>query len=73
MWEKIANFILRNKYFILGFIVIASGFMAYKATQVELAYNMQKLVPKNDVELVDYENFKKEFGDDGNKLIIGLK
>jgi predicted RND superfamily exporter protein len=34
---------------------------------------MQKLVPKNDVELIDYENFKKEFGDDGNKLIIGLK
>ena len=73
MWEKIANFILRNKYFILGFIVLTTGFMAYKATQVELAYNMQKLVPKNDVELIDYENFKKEFGDDGNKLIIGLK
>ena len=58
MWEKIANFILRNKYFILGFIVLTTGFMAYKATLLELAYNMQKLVPKKDVKRIDYENFK---------------
>lgn len=73
MWEKVANFILRNKFYILGFVLLLSGFMAYQASKTELAYNMQKLVPSNDQDLIDYEKFKTEFGDDGNKLIIGFK
>lgn len=47
--------------------------MSYFASKVELAYNMQKLVPQTDPEYLDYEKFKTEFGDDGNKLIIGFK
>ncbi|MDP2174425.1 MAG: MMPL family transporter [Bacteroidota bacterium] len=73
MWEKIANLILRYKYYILALIVLFTGLMAYNASKVELAYNMQKLVPHNDQDLIDYEKFKQEFGDDGNKLIIGFQ
>src|SRR5215216_5023929 len=73
MWEKIGALILRYKFYFLTVILGFTAFMAFMAGKVELAYNMQKLVPKNDADFVDYEKFKSEFGDDGNKLIIGFK
>jgi len=47
--------------------------MAFQASKLEMAYNMQKLVPPSDNEYIFYENFKNEYGEDGNKLIIGFK
>lgn len=47
--------------------------MAFQASKLEMAYNMQKLVPPTDNEYIFYENFKNEYGEDGNKLIIGFK
>lgn len=73
MWEKISTLILRYKYYFLVFILSVTVLMGYFASKVELAYNMQKLVPQSDPEYIDYEKFKTEFGDDGNKLIIGFK
>jgi len=73
MWESLANFILRAKYYILSTIAVLSLVMLFFASKAELAYNMQKLVPANDPDLIDYEKFKAEFGDDGNKLIIGFR
>ncbi len=73
MWEKIATLILRYKFYFLTAILSVTVMMAWFASKVELAYNMQKLVPQNDPEYIEYEKFKTEFGDDGNKLIIGFK
>lgn len=73
MWESLAKYILRAKYYILSTIAVLSMVMLFFASKAELAYNMQKLVPANDPDLIDYEKFKAEFGDDGNKLIIGFR
>lgn len=73
MWEKIAALILRNRVYVLVFILSVTALMGFFATKVELAYNMQKLVPQNDPEYIEYEKFKEEFGDDGNKLIVGFR
>lgn len=73
MWEKIATLILRYKYYFLSAILAMTAVMVWFAGKVELAYNMQKLVPQNDPEYIIYEKFKSEFGDDGNKLIIGFQ
>lgn len=73
MWEKIATLILRNRIYVLCAILGITVMMGFFASRAELAYNMQKLVPQNDPEYIEYEKFKEEFGDDGNKLIIGFK
>jgi predicted RND superfamily exporter protein len=73
MWEKIANVILRFKYYILAGILAVTVIMGWFASKAELAYNMQKLVPQTDNEYIVYEKFKAQFGDDGNKFIIGFR
>ena len=72
MWEKIAGIILRNRLaFLIGILGITL-FMGYQATKVEVAYNQQNLVPDSDLDLIEYQDFKKEFGEDGNKLVAGF-
>lgn len=73
MWEKIGTLILRYRLYFLAGILLITGVMGWFATKVELAYNLQKLVPNNDEDLQEYEKFKSDFGDDANKLIIGFR
>lgn len=73
MWEKIAGIILRNRLAILIVIACLTVFMGFQATKVEIAYNQQNLVPDSDIDLLEYQQFKKEFGEDGNKLVVGFK
>ena len=72
MWNKIATFILKKRiYFIVG-IALFTLIMGYYGSKVQLEYNMQKIVPKDDPDFVIYEKFKKTFGEDGNKLVASL-
>ena len=47
--------------------------MGYRALEVELTYDFTKVVPKSDPDMVDFENFKELFGEDGSILAIGIK
>ncbi len=47
--------------------------MAYKATSVELDYEFLKLLPSDDQTVVEYEEFKNRFGEDGNILALGIQ
>lgn len=46
-------------------------FMAYNATSVKLSYESVKLLSKDDSALLEYQQFKKLFGEDGNIYVIG--
>ena len=71
-WTRIATFILKNRIFFVVGILLFTGVMSYFATKVELEYSMQKLVPSDDADVVFYEEFKKKFGHDGNKLVAAI-
>jgi uncharacterized protein len=73
MWDKIAGFILKYRAYCLAIIGIFAVAMGYFATKSELAYDLQKLIPSDDPDMVVYEDFKRQFGEDGNKVIIGFK
>ncbi len=73
MWDKIAGFILKYRAYCLTLIGVYAIAMGYFATKAELAYDMQKLIPNDDPDMVVYQDFKRQFGEDGNKLIIGFK
>jgi predicted RND superfamily exporter protein len=72
MWDKIATFILKQKAFFLIAILAFTGLMGYYATKVELEYQLQRLAPKNDPDLIAYNKFQKAFGMDHNKVVIGF-
>lgn len=73
MWDKIVGIILRNRVVILIIIALITAFMGYKATQVQLSYEMARMLPENDKHQVSYEKFKKTFGEDGNVIFIGFE
>ncbi|MEN8250370.1 MAG: MMPL family transporter [Bacteroidota bacterium] len=47
--------------------------MGYKARDAELTYDFAKIVPKSDPDMVDFQNFKELFGEDGSILAIGIR
>jgi len=47
--------------------------MSYMARDVKLSYEMTRILPASDSTYIVYENFKKQFGEDGSVLFIGIQ
>jgi len=58
---------------ILIVIGILTLFMGYKAREVVLSYDMVRMLPASDSTTIIYENFKKQFGEDGTVMFIGIQ
>ena len=72
MWENSARFILRQRIAILIVIGLLTALMGYYARFAEIRYDFAKMLPSNDSTFIEYENFKKLFGEDGNVLFAGI-
>jgi len=72
MWERIAVFVLRYRWILVGTLVALTAFMAYKASEVKFAYDNPKFIPDDDKEYQAYIDFKETFGDDGSVFVIGI-
>lgn len=72
MWYRIGQQIL--KYRVIWMIVLLSItlFMGYQSSKIQLGYEFTKAIPTDNPKAVDYVQFKSEFGDDGNTLVIGV-
>ncbi len=46
--------------------------MGYHATNIQLSYEMAKMLPASDSVSIDYDNFKKQFGEDGSVMFVGI-
>lgn len=73
-----APFMLENlfrKYskLILLVAVLTTGFAAYEARNASVDYDYEKYFPAEDKHINDYKDFTKNFGDEGNFILIGLK
>ena len=74
MWKKIADIILRNRFFILGVITLLTVFFAFHAlTGLQLDNKSGIFLPKKSLETGNYEKFKDRFGEDGGVLIIAIQ
>jgi len=74
MWRKIANFILRNRFFILGVITLLTVFFGYYAiTGLKLENKYGFVLPKTSSTTQNYMLFKERFGEDGGTLVIAIQ
>lgn len=73
MWKVFSGLLLRNKLVFTAAILILTVFMGYKAYKMELSYEFAKILPENDSTFIEYQNFKKLFGEDGNVMVIGFR
>lgn len=73
MWTKLAHFILKFRYLLIGAVALVTVFMAYQIRYLEMSYDFAKVVPATDPDMVYFQEFKRTFGEDGNLLVIGTK
>jgi uncharacterized protein len=73
MWTKAAQFIIRFRLPLTAVIGLITVVMGYYASKVEMSYDFARTVPPNDPEMVFLNQFKAQFGEDGNMMAIGVK
>ena len=74
MWNFISNLILRNRFVILGIIILLTVFFAFQAGKgIRIDNKFGSLLPKDSETQKTYLKFKSLFGEDGATLIIAIK
>ena len=73
MLKRLAYFILKHRFPLIIVIGLLTVFMGYYASKIEISYNFAKLLPDDDTTSIDYDFFKKKFGQDGTILVIGIE
>ena len=73
MWAKISAFIIRHRIVFTVIIIAITAYMGYKAKDVQLSYDFPQVIPNTDPDFVNYTEFKKTFGEDGDLFIIGFQ
>lgn len=73
MWYKLSQIILKHRLKLILALLGVTAFMAYKAQFVQWSFTLANIVPDTDPEMIYFQQFKKEFGEDGNIFAIGIK
>lgn len=73
MWHNIAAFIIKFRIALLISLLAATGIMGYYASQIKLSYEFTSAVPTDNQKYIEYQNFRKQFGEDGNLMVIGVQ
>ena len=72
-WNRIGENILKYKFALLGFILLLTIGLGFKASQIQLSYELAKILPKSDERFQLYEGFKKKYGEDGAVMVIAVE
>ncbi|MEY2587329.1 MAG: hypothetical protein RLY11_1178, partial [Bacteroidota bacterium] len=73
MWLKIAKGVLKYRLSWIAVLAIVTLFMGYQASKVQLSYDFSRAIPTDHPQYLQYLDFKKTFGEDGNLLTIGFQ
>lgn len=73
MWKFLSSNILRYRYYYLVVVIALTVVMGFLGTKIKLSYEFAKVLPASDSTLIYYENFKKQFGEDGSVMVIGFE
>ncbi len=71
-WKVIASIILRQRIPILVVVILATAFM-WSVRGTERMHDFGKIVPPSDPDFIEYQEFRAEFGADGNGMVIGFE
>jgi len=73
MWESIARLVLKFRLFWLIALLSLTGYMAFRASRVKLSYDFNSAIPTDNPKYKAYQEFRKQFGEDGNLLVVGVQ
>jgi uncharacterized protein len=72
MWGRLALFILRYRWPLLMVVLGLTAFLGWHASKVQLSYEFTRAIPTDNPKYKAYQEFRREFGEDGNLLVIGV-
>ena len=73
MWYNLGRWVLKNRLWLLLLVLVSTGVMTWQASKVQLSYEFAKAIPVDHPKYKEYQEFKQQFGEDGNLLIIGFQ
>jgi predicted RND superfamily exporter protein len=73
MWFNLGQFILKNRLFLLIFLITSTIILGYYASKIELSYELNKAIPTDNKYFKQYQDFKNRFGDDGGLMMLGFE
>ena len=73
MWYKLGEFILRFRVQLLILLFSTTGIIAFFAAKVQLSYDFTRAIPTDNQKYIEFEAFKKKFGENGGVLVIGIQ
>ncbi len=73
MWYKLGQIVLKYRIALLIALCAATGYMGWHASKVTISYEFAKAIPTDNPKYVEYMDFKKQFGEDGSVLVVGVQ
>ena len=73
MWYQLGKFIIKYRVQALLFLLAITIFMGWQASKVQFSYDANKAIPETDIKYKEYQSFLKQFGSDGNLVVIGVQ
>jgi predicted RND superfamily exporter protein len=73
MWDNLAGHIIKYRLPLILLISLITAILGYYATKVQMSYDFARTVPLKDPDMVMLQNFREQFGEDGNIIAIGFK
>ncbi len=73
MWSSLARFIIKFRLPLMLMLAVITVFMAYQIPRLTLSYDYVAAVPPSDSSMQYYEDFKRQFGEDANLLVVGVQ
>ncbi|WP_348800003.1 efflux RND transporter permease subunit [Flavobacterium adhaerens] len=72
-WEFIARIVLKNRITILGLISLTTFFLCLQWKNIRFTFTEANLLPDDNIVNTEYNTFLKEFGEEGNLIVVGIK
>jgi uncharacterized protein len=73
MWTSIAHNVIKYRLPLVILIGLITVVMGYYGRNVEMSYDFRGTVPSNDPEQIYFNEFREQFGEDGNIVAVGLR
>lgn len=73
MWQRLAGFVLKYRLLLLVLLLAGTGVMGYFASKVQMSYDYVATIPHDNPKFLEYQEFKKKFGADGNVLMLAVQ
>lgn len=73
MWYRLGVVLLKYRVLFLAFLMISTCFMGWHASKVQLSYEFSKAIPTDHPAYLEYQSFRRQFGEEGNLLLLGIQ